>query len=148
MSAVEQLTAERDAAKSALERERVGHCFTGSRYIAEKLAVPAAMVQATFGNHFVLENGRAVARDAHGNTIMSRARLGEPADFDEALELLVDGCGYGDRIKKGSGASGSGAAAESWRPSRPAPMKRAAFFGSLSPADQAAFMRAGGTLTD
>jgi hypothetical protein len=77
--------------------------------IAEKLAVPADMVQATFGNRFKIEDGKVVAYDANGNKIFSRARPGELADFDEALETLVEQYPYKDHILKGSGANGGGA---------------------------------------
>ncbi|HEJ3129468.1 TPA: hypothetical protein SL290_006283, partial [Pseudomonas aeruginosa] len=46
--------------------------------------------------------------DAHGNKLYSKARPGEAADFDEALEILVDQYPYRDQILKGSGHSGGG----------------------------------------
>jgi hypothetical protein len=89
--------------------EKIGGSFARSKVIAEKLAVPADMVQATFGNRFKIEDGKVVAYDANGNKIFSRARPGELADFDEALETLVEQYPYKDHILKGSGANGGGA---------------------------------------
>lgn len=89
--------------------EKIGGSFARSKVIAEKLAVPADMVQATFGNRFKIEDGKVVAYDANGNKIFSRARPGELADFDEALETLVDAYPYRDTILKASGATGGGA---------------------------------------
>ncbi|MHA3884577.1 DUF6651 domain-containing protein [Stutzerimonas degradans] len=89
--------------------EKIGGSFARSKVIAEKLAVPADMVQATFGNRFKIEDGKVVAYDANGNKIFSRARPGELADFDEALETLVEHYPYKDHILKGSGANGGGA---------------------------------------
>lgn len=40
--------------------------------------------------------------------IFSRARPGEVADFDEALETLIGGYQYKDSILKGSQAGGGG----------------------------------------
>ena len=67
------------------------------------------MVQARFGSAFKVEDGKIVAYDNAGNKIFSRSRPGELADFDEALETLVDQYPYKDQILKGSGASGGGA---------------------------------------
>lgn len=92
-----------------LYAEKIGGSFARSKVIAEKLAVPADMVQAAFGSHFKIEDGKVVAYDAHGNKVFSRARPGELADFDEALETLVDQYPHKDRILKASGANGGGA---------------------------------------
>lgn len=89
--------------------EKIGGSFARSKLIAEKLAVPADMVQATFGKAFKIEEGRVVAYDAHGQKIFSRARPGEIADFDEALETLVEQYPHKEHILKGSGANGGGA---------------------------------------
>jgi len=66
-------------------------------------------VQARFGQAFKVEDGKVVAYDPAGNKIFSRSRAGEVADFDEALEALVDQYPYKDQILRGSGASGGGA---------------------------------------
>jgi soluble cytochrome b562 len=102
--------AERNALKSQLHNERLGTAFGRSKYIADKLAVPVDIVQARFGAHFgVGDDGRIVAKGPDGNPIYSRAKPGEVADFDEALEHLVEAYPYRDSIMKGSGASGGGA---------------------------------------
>lgn len=89
--------------------EKIGGSFARSKLIAEKLAVPADMVQATFGKAFKIEEGKVVAYDTHGQKIFSRARPGEIADFDEALESLVEAYPHKEHILKGSGANGGGA---------------------------------------
>lgn len=99
--------------------EKIGGSFARSKVIAEKLAVPADMVQATFGNRFKIEDGKVVAYDANGNKIFSRARPGELADFDEALETLVDSYPYRDTILKSSGANGGGAPNGNGQPPKP-----------------------------
>lgn len=89
--------------------ERIGGAFARSKFIAEKVAIPADMVQAAFGQRFKLEDGKVVAYGADGNKVYSRTNPGNPADFEEALELLVEQYPNRAQILKGSGASGSGA---------------------------------------
>jgi hypothetical protein len=103
------IVTERDALKNQLFAEKVGGAFSRSKFIGEKLAIPSDMAQARFGENFTIEEGKVVAKDAAGNRIFSRARPGEIADFDEALEMLVDAYPYKDNILKGTGASGGGA---------------------------------------
>lgn len=94
-----------------LYEEKIGGSFSRSKLIADKLAIPADLVQARFGQAFKIEDGKTVAYDQHGNKIYSRVRPGEIADFDEALETLVEQYPYRDSILKGSGANGGGAPA-------------------------------------
>ncbi len=100
--------AERDQFKSALVQEKVGGSFARSKMIGEKLAIPADMVQARFGENFKVEGNDIVAYDANGNKLYSRSNPGALASFDEALELLIDQYPYKDHILKGTGASGGG----------------------------------------
>lgn len=88
--------------------EKIGGAFARSKFIAEKLAIPADMAQAAFGTRFKVESGKTVALDANGQPIFSRTRHGEPADFEEALEIMVDAYPHKASILKGSGASGGG----------------------------------------
>lgn len=103
------VVAERDKLNAALNKEIIGGAFNRSKFIADKLAIPADLVESKFGNAFSLEEGKIIAKDPSGNRIYSRAKPGEIADFDEALEALVDSYSHRDTILKGSGASGSGA---------------------------------------
>lgn len=98
-----------EALEKALRAEKIGGSFARSKFIAEKLAVPVPMVEKTFGEHFTLEDGKMVAKDANGNAIYSKSKPGELADFDEALETLVEAFPFRDSILKGRGQSGSGA---------------------------------------
>lgn len=92
-----------------LYAEMIGGNFARSKFIADKLAVPADMVQATFGRNLKIEEGKVVAYDAQGQKIFSRSRPGELADFDEALETLVSQYPHRDHILKSSDANGGGA---------------------------------------
>lgn len=95
--------------EAELRAEKIGGGFARSKMIAEKVAVPAPMMEATFGRHFSIEDGRIVAKDANGNTIYSKSKPGELADFDEALETLIEGFPFRDSILKGRNAAGTGA---------------------------------------
>lgn len=89
--------------------ELVGGSFARSKFVADKLAIPADLVQSFFGSRFKVEDGKVVAYDGNGNRIFSRARPGDHADFDEALETLIESYPNKAHILKSSGASGSGA---------------------------------------
>lgn len=102
------LEKERDTLQGQLHEEIIGGSFARSKFINEKVAVPMDMLRATFGRHFKVEDGKLVGVDATG-VIPSKTRFGEPADFEEAIEILIDQYPYRDHILKGSGASGGGA---------------------------------------
>jgi hypothetical protein len=130
---------ERDALHGELVKARIGGAFGGSRFIADKLAIPADLVEARFGGQFRIEDGQVVAFDGTGNRIASPGNPGEPASFDEALAIIVQAYPYRDTILKGSGASGSGAHGGGARGDG-RHVSRAQFL-ALSPAGQAALAR-------
>src|SRR5882724_7325815 len=82
--------ADRDKLRSELYSEKIGGSFNRSKLIADKFAIPADMVQARFGKNFKVEDGKIIAYDAAGNKIFSAAKPGDIAEFDEALEILVN----------------------------------------------------------
>lgn len=134
-----------------LYEEKIGGSFSRSKLIADKLAIPADLVQARFGQAFKIEDGKTVAYDQHGNKIYSRARPGEIADFDEALESLVDQYPHRDSILKSSGQSGSGAQQGSGGGGGKRTVTREQF-AALSPAEQGKIAQAAAkgeaTITD
>ena len=89
--------------------EKVGGAFGRSSFVKEKVAVPSDMLQAMFGQRFKVEEGKTVGYDAAGNKIYSRAKPGEIAEFDEALEMMIDSYANRDSILKGANQNGSGA---------------------------------------
>lgn len=112
--------------QSQLYNSMIGGSFNGSKFITEKMAIPADFVQARFGEAFKIEDGNMVAYDPSGNKIYSRSKPGELAGFDEALEFLVEQYPQKDHILKASGNTGGGS-----RPSQhqagQKTMKRSAF---------------------
>jgi hypothetical protein len=135
--------------ETLLSREVIGGNFARSKFIADKLAVPLPMVEATFGQHFTLSaDGKIVAKDTAGNQIYSLARPGELATFDEAIETLINASPFRDSILKGSGASGSGAQGnQGGSGAGPKSLGRSAF-EALSPAQQMAHVKSGGTIAE
>lgn len=105
----EPIVKQKTELEQQLYAEKIGGSFARSKFIADKVAIPVDMVQAAFGRHFGIEGGKIVAKDANGNQLFSRTRHGEPADFDEALELLIDAYPHKGSILKGANASGGGA---------------------------------------
>ena len=93
---------------NTLNSEMIGGRFSRSKFLQDKVAIPADLVQASFGKHFKIEGGKVVAHDAAGNKIFSRTKHGEPAEFDEAIEMLVEAYPHKDSILKGTGHNGSG----------------------------------------
>lgn len=106
---LDEVTSKAQTLEQQLYAEKIGGSFSRSKFIADKLAVPADMVQATFGQNLKVEDGKVVAYDAQGQKIFSRARPGELADFDEAIETLVSQYPHRDHILKSSDANGGGA---------------------------------------
>lgn len=126
---------ENETLKGELHGEKIGGAFTRSKFIAEKLAIPADLAQARFGGNFKLEDGKVVAYDQSGNKLYSKASPGNLAEFDEAFELLVDAYPYKDNILKGDMKGGGGAQNPNGGGGGKRTMTRAEF-SALAPADQ------------
>lgn len=133
---------ERDEYKGALHHEIIGGAFSRSKYIADKLAIPADLVESKFGSHFTIgDDNRIVAKGADGKEIYSRANPGNVADFDEALQAIVDAYSHKDSILKGTGASGGGAQGGGNNHGGKRVITRSAF-DAMSPAEQSASAKA------
>lgn len=133
---IKELETKSGALETALFSEKVGGAFSRSKFIAEKLAVPSDMVQAMFGNRFKVEGNKIIGIGADNQPIYSRSKAGEIADFDEALESMVDGYAQRDHILKGTGNQGDGARHNNGgNPPGGKTMSRAEF-DKLSPAEK------------
>lgn len=100
---------EKEKLTADLNNHIIGGSFAGSKFISEKLAIPADIAQKVFGDRFKVEGGKLVPLDSSGNPIFSATRHGEHADFEEALQVMVSQYPNKEMILKGTGASGSGA---------------------------------------
>jgi len=103
------LMEERDRLKGDLDSELIGGLFSRSKFIFDKIAIPADLMQARFAKNFEVQDRKAVAKYDSGNLIYSRTKPGELATPEEALEILVDAYPQKDHILKGLGKPGSGA---------------------------------------
>lgn len=93
--------------QARLDNMTVGGVFSSSEFVRDRVAVPRDMFEATFRSNFKVEDGKPVAYDRAGNRVMSKKRLGEWAEPDEALELLVEQHPQKDAIIKANSNSGS-----------------------------------------
>lgn len=143
---IDAAEAKAKAIEQSLHGELIGGGFARSKFIADKLAIPADVAQAFFGQRFAVENGQLVAKDATGNPILSRT-TGQPANFDEALEALVNGYERKDSILRADQRGGTGA-----RPgtagSNANKQIAVSAFDALSPKEQAAKMQEGYALIE
>lgn len=139
---LKELQTERDRLQNELYGEKVGGAFSRSKFVEEKVAVPNDMLQAMFGQRFKVEEGKTIGYDVAGNKIYSRSKPGEIADFDEALEMMVDSYPNRDRILKGTGSTGSGARPSNGGGTAGGKTLTKAAFDALSPMQQAATMSA------
>lgn len=131
----------------------LAHAFGSSKFVTDKLAIPVDIVQATFGKHFTVgDDGKIGIKDGAGNVVYSKAKLGEAADFDEGLSIIVDGYANKDAILKGANQSGSGNRGGGGNNLPGVKSMTRTQWAGLGPADQAAYAREVGagkaTLTD
>jgi hypothetical protein len=127
-----------DLLEQQLVGEKIGGAFLRSKFIADKVAIPADMVQAAFGSRFKLEDGQVVAYGTDGNKVYSRSSPGNPAGFEEALEMLVEQYPHRASILKGSNSSGSGTQGSSGTSGGGKKTMTRTQFDALSPMDKAA----------
>ncbi len=106
---LDEANAKMQGFEQQLYAEKVGGAFARSKFIADRLVIPADMAQAQFGKNFAIEDGRVVAKDANGNKLYSGKNPGELADFEEAIEMLIAQYPHKEHILKGSTANGMGA---------------------------------------
>ena len=91
-----------------LADEIVGGSFARTKILAET-NMDSAMARALLGSHFSIKDGKMVATDMHGNQIMSRTNIGEPAGFDEAAKVLMEQHPSRETFMKPTGGNGGGA---------------------------------------
>lgn len=106
---IEEANKKTEIVTQRLHDEKIGGSFARSTFIKDRLAIPADIAQAAFGKNFnVTDDGRIIAKDNNGNEIYSQINPGEPAAFDEALEILVGNYKNKDSILRGNQATGAG----------------------------------------
>ncbi len=132
--------AEKDAAlatrDATISNMRIDAVFKGSEFITDRVAMPRDFFEAAMRGNFKDENGKITAYDRNGNPIMSKKNVGEYADPNEALELLVEMHPQKDTILKPNGAGGTGNGGGGGARGAGRTMKRSDF-EALPPAQQA-----------
>lgn len=106
-----QLKAAADTNKTLQDKinsQFLENAFNASDFIKDKIAIPGRILRAAIANHFSVENERIVARDDNGQPIYSTTKMGELADFDEALEKIINSMPEKASILKGANQSGTG----------------------------------------
>lgn len=132
---------------ASLNRAMIGSSFGQSKFAAEKLT-PAGvdLVRTMFADRLKVEGDRVIAYDPNGQKLYSKARPGELADFDEAVEQFVESYPFKEHILKAAGGNGGGARQSTG--SGEAKTKTNAEFQAMAPKERAAFMTSGGKLID
>lgn len=136
------LTEQNATLTSQLNNHIIGGSFAGSKFISERLAIPADIAQKFFGDRFKVDAGKLVPLDQNGNPIFSATRHGEHADFEEAISVMVNAYSNKDLILKGSGATGGGASSSNGAGGKKTLTR--AQFSALPPAEAAAAGAAAG----
>jgi len=141
------LTEQNEKLTQNLNNHIIGGSFASSKFISEKLAIPADIAQKVFGDRFKVDNGKLVPMGPDGNPIFSATRHGEHADFEEALQVMVGQYANKDMILKGSGASGGGASGGGAGAGGGKTITRAQF-DSMDQAQRAAAFKDGAKMVD
>lgn len=105
---IEALTKENGDLNGTVDGMRVDNAFNNSKWVKENIAVPIEMFRSQFGSSCKVENGKVNVYGADGRVVMSKKHIGEPASFDEAMEIIVDGYAHKDAIVKPFDANGTG----------------------------------------
>lgn len=112
-----ELNTHLSAKDAAIRKLMVSNRFaTSSLFSGEepKTTLPPDIAETYFGRYFEVkaENGnlQLLAKDDSGEVIMSRQRLGDPADFEEAIQMIFDKYPGRDKLLRtppgGSGGAG------------------------------------------
>lgn len=133
--------------QAQLYEEKIGGSFSRSKYIAERLTLPADIAKDSFGKNFKVEEGKIVSYGPDGNKLYSRAKPGELADFEESMELLVEAYPFRDNILKGKGGGSGGKPANGGGNRADKTLTRGEF-DALDPVAKSARMGEGYTVVD
>jgi hypothetical protein len=103
--------AELGAAKTKLSDTALKSAFSRSPYLSgdkSPVEIPLSFIESMFKSNFKVDNDRVTATGPDGNPIYSRRNPGAIAEFDEAIEILIDTHPERERILKPSQKPGAG----------------------------------------
>ena len=124
--------------EASWSKSEIRRAFASSQFIKDKSAIPADFMLAALADRVKFDGGKITVYDVAGNKMLSRAKPGEDASFDEAIEMVVDGHPQRDTILKGNTNGGGGAKT----------ISRAQFDAMTDPGAKAALMKDGISLTE
>lgn len=133
--------------EAKLHRTMIGGAFLRSAFVKDKLVIPADLVEAQFGKAFKLVGDNVVGFGPNGKEVFSRIKPGEVADFEEALEIIIDQYPHKAAILKGKTGSGGGKPPGEGGDAGSKTITRNDF-DKLDPATRATRMREGFAVTD
>ena len=100
---------ERDTLRQALHGEKKGNAFATSQFVKDKLILSGDLVKKIFDDRFEVEqDGKIIGKNPDGTKVFSRKKPGEVAEFEEALELLVESHPQKNDFIKGDNRRGDG----------------------------------------
>lgn len=95
---------EKKGLTDGLFQANVGSKFATSK-VVKTLVLPSDIAFNTFGKQF---NADGTANDTAGNVLYSKANPGKPAEFEEAMGMIIDAYPNKDSILKATDAGGGG----------------------------------------
>lgn len=115
---VTELNAKLEELKSAnagsdlkIQDMTIGRSFNESKFIGDKLVLPASKARVLYGDHFEIENGNVIGYNKPRGQ-EGRAQLidgqGEPLAFEGAIQKIIDADSDRDNLMKAVGKPGAG----------------------------------------
>lgn len=123
-----------------LKETKLAAAFGQSSFVREKLVIAPDLVQNLFQNKFDVRDGKIVALANDGSPLTSGKRMGETAEFDEALEMLITARPDKASLMRGANNSGGGSDGRGGAEGAKRVLTRAAE-AKLTPAERAAFAK-------
>ncbi len=146
---LKKVETERDTLNTRLIGEVIGGSFARSTFINDKTILPSDVAYATFSNRFKIEGNSIRGLSPEGDILLSRVKPGEPADFEEAIELMITSHPQKDRLLKPAQGGGAATPPGGGTGGKPGSGKLTrAQFDQKSPSERASFIREGGSVVD
>lgn len=142
------LESERDGFKARFESNVMTAAFRSSKVLTkERVVPPVSLLEAQFRNSFKIEGDKLIGQ-MNGQPIYSRANPGNVAEFDEALEILIDSHPDRNDIWRASQKPGVGKQTDGKGGTGGDKVATRDQYEKWNPQEKANFFAGGGTLTD
>lgn len=97
------------ASETKFKNSQIDNAFFGSEFLKENTVIPAEMLKATYGKYFDFdENGCIYGKDSEGNKILSSKNVTRVANFEEAIQKIIEADPNKDRILRSKTKFGGG----------------------------------------